>query len=170
MKLFLWWQKKKSSFEFRELFIYFFQNSFFSPTWFLYCFKCNTSFCNVDFQNILASTNFSLVIFNWKKCLQLFFPLEMYLETLDGLWSQGGETSLPILPFRFLLNSRVTMSLESRVLPRDSPGVNYWCLFGTLGDWVDCFLSSSVVKLSFFTCAVGLSLALLTVTLHEKAK
>lgn len=170
MKLFLWWQKTKSSSGFRELLIYFFQNSFFSTTWFLYCYKCNASFCNVDFQNISASTNFPLVIFNWKKCLKLFFPLEMYLETLDRLWSQGGETSLPILPFRFLLNSRVTMSLESRVLPRDSPGVDYWCLFGTLGDWVDCFLSSAVVKLSLFTCAVGLSLALLTVTLHEKAK
>ena len=105
MKLFLWWQKTKSSFGIRELFIYFFQNSVFSPTWFLYCFQCNVSFCNVDFQNILASTNFSLVNFNWKKKAYYFFHLEMYLETLERLWSQGGETSLPILPLRFLLNS-----------------------------------------------------------------
>ena len=75
MKLFLWWQKTKSSSGFRELFIYFFQNSFFSPTWFLYCYKCNASFCNVDFQNILASTNFPLVIFNWKKMLTIIFSL-----------------------------------------------------------------------------------------------
>lgn len=76
MKLFLWWPKTKSSSGFREFFIYFFQNSFFSLTWFLYCLKCNASFCNVDFQNILASTNFSLVIFNWKKkCFKIIFSL-----------------------------------------------------------------------------------------------